>query len=200
MRIKGDKPPKFSTFVKEQGISPVVARAYQKSLGQVKAMIGRFQTMTREKFGGAGMKFDIPRSIYQMDFKKWQSVENKNDYLMSQLVELKQMQTFQGLAGMHQQKLDSYMVNVAKAMQESGYSPDMVREFLNKYQSAKEADRQDYINGRPPQYRQWEFAAKTGGRAIEEIYKSKKGKNMTEEAEMGPDITPIKDIIIEFIS
>ena len=190
MRIQGEKLPRFSKYVEEIGVNKDIARAYQKTLSQVKAMEARFEKLTASKFGGPGMRFAEPKSIYQMSFAKYQTPENRNEYIMKELIELKQMQTFRGLAGMHQEKLDNYMTNVAEGMEKEGYSPEQVQKFMNKYLEAKELDRQDYIHGRSPEFRAWEFVSLTGGKSISLRYMSVSADKTAEEvAELQNDIS-----------
>lgn len=195
MRLSS-KRPSLKTLAKDIGVDYKLAREYQQALGQVKATVGKFETMTRKKFGGKGMRFEIPQSIYQMKFGKH---DNPNDYVASRLLELRQMQGFAGLAAFHSEQLDQYMKNVALAMGREGYSPAEVKAFLEKYRDAKRRDQEAYIKGKAPSFQAWEFVSLTGGADISMRYMSLSKYLEDDEMDMENDILQFREAIDAYI-
>lgn len=189
------KRPSLKSLVAKQGIDYNLAKAYQKALGQVKATIGKFARMTREKYGGLGVKFEIPQSVYQMNFRKRETADSKNEYLMARLLELRQMQSFAGLTSFHSEQLDRYMENVALAMGREGYTPSQVQKFLNQYYKDKERDQELYIKGKAPEYNAFRFVARTGGADITMRYMSLSKYLEDDEADMEADILAFQEAI-----
>ena len=194
MKLKS-KRPSLKSLVAKQGIDYNLAKAYQKALGQVKATIGRFARKTRELFGGEGVSFEIPQSVYQMNFRKRESADSKNEYLMARLLELRQMQSYAGLASYHSEQLDRYMENVALAMGREGYTPAQVQRFINRYKKDKEKDEELYIKGQPPEYNAFRFVSRTGGADITMRYMSLSKYLEDDEADMEADILAFQEAI-----
>ena len=205
MKVKGARLPSLRDYAAAAGVDYGLALKYQRTLGMVKMRESQFEKITAAEFDAPGIKLAAPPSIYQFNFRSTQTAANKNDYIMSKLVELQQMTTVSGLAGMHQQNLDNYMANVALAMERDGWSPEQIKKFTEKYQAAKAEDEQNYLRGKKPTFKAWEFAALTGGAAITLRYNAAKVSTGDDKedakinAEIEEDISDFTAAIAQYI-
>ena len=200
MRVKGSTVPSLRSYAQSAGIDYGLALKYQRTLGMVKMRTNQFEALTASEFKAPGVKLAAPPSIYQFNFRSTQTTANKNDYIMSKLLEIQQMTSLPGLAGMHQDKLDEYMANVALAMERDGFSPEQIEAFTKKYEEAKAEDEQNYLKGRKPTFKAWEFAALTGGKAITLRYNAARvSGDKAAEAQIEQDISEFYNAITTFL-
>ena len=85
-------------------------------------------------------------------------------------------------------------------MERDGWSPEQIKKFTDKYKAAKQEDEENYLKGKKPTFKAWEFAALTGGKAITLRYNAARvSGDKAAEAQIEQDISEFYNAITTFL-